>query len=130
MTNLTYDEWESKYKPIAGIGGDIVYLETYGEDLKLVEETDSHYVWTWVDGGDYSGYVNGIAYVNRMNYIICEVPWTDEEHDQGLYVDMYEAYPCEESDEHLWIPTPYYSGQLCEWCGIDKGEWEEDKNVA
>lgn len=126
MTNLTFEEWEDKYKPIGGISGNIVFLETYGEDLKLVQETDPHYIWTWVDGGDYSGYANGIHYVNRLNYIQCEVPWRDSDDD--IYVDIYEPYPCEEDDQHNWIPDNYYSGALCEWCGIDKGEWEEDHN--
>jgi hypothetical protein len=123
---MTIDQWEATYKPVLGIHGYNV-LETYGADWELVQETDRKYVWTWVDGGDYSGYVNGVAFVNRIGYIICENPW-DENDD--IYVDIYEPYPCEESDEHNWIPDSYYSGALCEWCGIDKGEWEEDHEAT
>ena len=119
---IDIDTWEDTYKPVLGIHG-IAMLETFGADLELVQETDPHYVWTWVDGGDYSGYANGIHIVNRMAYIICDEPWNDED---TIYVDIYEPYPCEEDDNHNWIPDNFYSGSLCEWCGIDKGEWEED----
>jgi hypothetical protein len=127
MREITEEEWFETYKPIKhrdgldqGFNGTLI--ETYGRDLEWIKSTPDRYIWTWTDGGDYSVISNGVHYVNRMGYFICEVPY---EIEDDIVIDIYEPHPCEENDEHLWIPSKGFSEQMCEWCGVDKGEWEE-----
>lgn len=113
---ITYDEFEAKYKPLP-------MLETYGADLELVQETDEKYIWTFVDGGDYSGYSAGFHYVNRLGYIICEVPWESED----LYVDLYEPDECEKIG-HEFESRERYDGKyyyVCIYCEQDEGDINE-----
>ena len=113
---ITFEEWDATYKPLQGFDG-ISMLETYGADLELVMETDPHYVWTFVDGGEYVGYTAGVSYVNRLGYIICEVPWDNED----LYVNLYEEPECISTGEHDWH-SDITGGRYCDICG------EEDDN--
>lgn len=70
------------------------FFETYDEDYETVrkvafedkEHTDFHNVWTLIDDDGKWYIVPGIRYVNRMNYLICDVPWTDEQDARGIYV--------------------------------------------
>ena len=122
--DISYDEWFDKYKPKTNKHGDVIYFETYGDELDTVVATPNEYVWTVVDGGDYFGYSAGTHFVNRMNYIICEVPWEDED----LYVDLYEPIECEESGEHLWVDhLRAVDGKMievCQFCEISKEDAE------
>ena len=116
--DISYDEWFDKYKPKTNKHGDVIYFETYGDDIDTVVATPNECVWTVVDGGDYFGYSAGTHFVNRMNYIICEVPWEDED----LYVDLYEPDECEKSG-HVYQTIERYDGkhyECCEYCGEDK----------
>jgi hypothetical protein len=118
MSELTFEEWLDTYKPILNKHGDLRAFETYGEDLDIVTNTNSDKVWTWVDGGDYSGYSAGMHFVNRMCYFICEVPFVDD----NLYVDIYEPDECEKSG-HSYQKVERYDGKeydVCEFCGEDK----------
>lgn len=125
MSELTYEEWLDTYKPILNTHENVSWVksfETFGEDLDKVLEVDPSYVWTWVDGGDYSGYSAGVHYVNRLAYFICEVPWTDD----NLYVDIYEPDECEKSS-HSYVMVERYDGnhyECCEYCGEDKAYLE------
>lgn len=117
MTDITYEEWEAKYKPLP-------MLETYGADFDVVCETDPKYVWTWVDGGDYSGYTAGVHIVNRMGYFVCQEPWEDED----LYVDIYEPYECE-AVGHEFEQHERYDGKLiniCKYCEMDEVDLEDN----
>jgi hypothetical protein len=118
MTNITYDEWLETYKPITDKHGNIRTFETFGEDLEIVKVVDNQFLWTWVDGGDYSGYSTGFSFVNRMCYFVCTVPWTDD----NLYVDIYEPDACEESGHEFEVVKRYdgNSYECCKHCGEDK----------
>jgi hypothetical protein len=125
MIELTFDEWDSKYEPVLGMSNNIVYLETYGPDFALVLEQDPHYIWTWVDNGDYSGYKNGIHYVNRMGYILCDEPWQEGEE---IYVDIQEITLCN-MGEHIWVDHKRYDGtpvEICSECEMDRSDYDED----
>jgi len=58
-------------------------LETYGKDLAIICRHDPAFVWTVVDGdtGDDQWIVPGVHYVNRVCYLISEIPhnWIDVE---------------------------------------------------
>ena len=121
--DISYEEWEDKYQPIKDANGDIIFFETYGEDIDIISKTDQEYIWTWVDGGDYSGYVAGVHFVNRMNYIICSVPWENED----LYVDNYVMTLCD-MDEHVWVDHKRYDGtpvEICSECEMDRADYVE-----
>lgn len=49
-------------------------LETFGDDLRLVQEYDRQYVWTVVDGDVDQWIVPGCRYVNRVCYLLTERP--------------------------------------------------------
>lgn len=70
---MTWDEWESEFRPIARNGH--TFLETFGEDLETVNAADPLRVWTVIDGGSvYLDIVNGRRFINRLNYVITERP--------------------------------------------------------
>ncbi len=118
MSEITYDEWQETYKPIEDKWGNPRMFETYGEELDIVANTNSNKVWTFVDGGDYSGYSADVHFVNRLGYYICQVPFVDD----NLYVDIYEPDECEKSG-HEYDTVERYDGkhyECCKHCGEDK----------
>lgn len=79
-----------KYKPIPNKFSnqpDDYTFETYGEEVEFVKSQDIHNIWTWVDGDMSSLLVPGFAYVNRIGYHVCEIPWTDEDEYVLLSVE-------------------------------------------
>jgi hypothetical protein len=59
MSEMTYEEWEMKYKPIPNhITGECCSFETYGDEVNFVASQDNHNVWTEMDGD------NGVYLVN------------------------------------------------------------------
>ena len=80
---MDYNEWREKYKPI---GDDGLYLrETYGADLDLIKTVKENHIWTLLDCDDGETYiVSGFHYVNRINYIITEVPFKEGEFIEVL----------------------------------------------
>lgn len=53
-------------------------LETFGADLELVRRLDSSYLWTVLDGdGDNQWITAGLHFVNRVCYLVTEVPHSD-----------------------------------------------------
>ncbi|WP_374354208.1 hypothetical protein [Chitinimonas sp.] len=65
-------------------------LETFGDDFQLVRSLDLDYVWTVVDGdsGDDQWITPGIRYVNRVCYLVTEIP------HRGLEVDFRCSQQC------------------------------------
>ncbi|MGZ3236206.1 MAG: hypothetical protein ACXU8A_02425 [Burkholderiaceae bacterium] len=49
-------------------------LETYGSDLALVCRLDPTYLWTVVDGENDQWITTGLHYVNRVCYLVTEIP--------------------------------------------------------
>ena len=52
-------------------------LETFGKDLQLVREYAQQYVWTVMDGEEDQWIVPGFFYVNRICYLLTELPHND-----------------------------------------------------
>lgn len=78
---LHEDTFHAFFKPIAGLGRERscwggIGIETYGEDLALVSKADPSKVWTVIDGdsGSDQWIVAGMHYINRICYLITEVP--------------------------------------------------------
>ena len=49
-------------------------LETFGGDLQIVRQYDQDYVWTLLEGDKGEWIVPGFHYVNRLCYLLTEVP--------------------------------------------------------
>lgn len=77
---MTYDEFENKHKPIENhLGDEGTYLfETYGQEVDFVSNQDENIVWTLVEVDGKLYIVPGFQYVNRLNYLITEIPWTED----------------------------------------------------
>jgi hypothetical protein len=79
---ITYDEFEDKYKPITNHFDDNASLsgcmfETYGEELEYVLSiaiTEPLRVWTYVADYEPVELIQGYHVVNRIGYIITEIP--------------------------------------------------------
>ena len=127
MTELEYDEWYEKYKPIETDHGDLMVYETYGKDLEFIQSIiEDNRVWTFVDGGDFSVITNGAMFVNRLCYYVTEVPWEGEAGD--IEIDLYEANECYITGEHLWMDYLREMDnkviKVCEFCEISKDDYD------
>lgn len=97
VIRITDEEWDEKYKPIRNhfhTGGfdEQQMFETYGQELKFVQNTDPAYVWTEVDGDDGGVYiVNGYLTVNRIGYYITAKP-----HNPDDFIELCIISPDEE----------------------------------
>ena len=123
-TEINFEGWVDKYRPILDQHGDIRTFETFGEDLDIVSNTDPRYVWTWADGGDYSVIYNGTGFVNRLVYYITEIPWEDGE---SIEIDMYQPDECEQAG-HEFEKIERYDGKeydCCKYCGEDREDIEQ-----
>ena len=80
---ITWDEFIDQYKPVqnhldsqAALEGQM--FETYGEELDFVGKTraiNPRTVLTYLDSGEgFPILVNGYCFVNRIGYVITEVP--------------------------------------------------------
>lgn len=49
-------------------------LETFGDDLVLVQNYAQDYVWTVIDGDEDQWILAGLLYVNRVCHLLTELP--------------------------------------------------------
>lgn len=75
---MDFKEWVDKYKPISLDKG---YLETYGQHLERVKSVNPKCVWTVCNWGEGDFYISGFRVVNRVGYVICEVPYEEEDYE-------------------------------------------------
>ena len=80
-----FDIWYDKYKPINKIKENTFLYETYGEDLDYINIISGEYIWTLIDTDNGLYLVNGRHFVNRINYIICEIPHNINERIEYKY---------------------------------------------
>ncbi len=85
---LTEDAWLETYKPFintldenASWNGTL--YETYGDEEDYIRQQDCQFIWTLTEYEGIQYIVNGIAYVNRLGYFICAVPW-----EEGLTITV------------------------------------------
>lgn len=92
-----WEEWATKFKPKKNHLRDHAeqMYETYGEDYEYIQSLDPKYVWTNVQSDMADLLVAGVAYVNRLCYYVCEVPWEDADDTCLLSVEV----ECECYDE-------------------------------
>lgn len=113
MTTLTFEEFVEKYKPIKntlveGASFDGCLFETYGTELHEVRTYDKSNIWTMVDGGNETMWINpGYGIVNRSGYFVTEVPWNDTDQ---VEVDLNDYITREEAQEvcfRFWKDNGY-----------------------
>lgn len=87
---ISENDFYSKYKPLKnhlseGAAYDGFMFETYGDEYEFVKEhVKACKVWTVVECDDGElAIIAGFHLVNRMGYIVTEVPW----EDSGLFVE-------------------------------------------
>jgi hypothetical protein len=83
MSNMTFDEWKEKYVPVIRKSEqepDNFLFETYGDDLDVLRQYKQGHIWTLINGSGSSMFIiPGIRWIDRLNYIITETPWTDDD---------------------------------------------------
>lgn len=76
-----WSTFERRFRPIDGPEGAL-----YWRFDQLPRPLDARHVWTIVDSGDGKLYVSpGFRLVNRIDYVVCAVPWTDDDARQPDY---------------------------------------------
>jgi hypothetical protein len=109
-----WSEWEAKFKPKKNHLSKYneTMFETYGEEWEYIQSLDPRYVWTNVQGDMADLLVAGVAYVNRLCYYVCEVPWEDDMDTCLLSVEV----ECECYDEETGEGKD--DCQICEGYGL------------
>jgi hypothetical protein len=113
-------EWEAVFKPKKNHlrQYDSLDYETYGEEYEYIQSLDPRYVWTSVQGDMADLLVAGVAYVNRLSYIVCENPWEDDMDTALLSVEKececYD-YEADEGKEDCEVCEGY--GLVTEYVG-------------
>lgn len=84
LIKLTDDEFEAQFIPVENLdqGESIYQFDAYDEKdsgfLQFMAINHPNHVWTRIDGEDGCIYnINGWHIVNRIDYVITEVPWLD-----------------------------------------------------
>jgi hypothetical protein len=75
---ITEAEFVEKYKPERTANGDTHLRDWFSdEDKKAIQVgIDENRLWTMIDGDNGTcPYVSGYHYVNRMHYLLTEVPY-------------------------------------------------------
>lgn len=99
---MTFEEWIEKYKPINNWlrkGEDTELFETYGVELGVVlgvNLMDTRKVWTLIEGDEGLWVTNGYHLVNRLNYLITDIPYEGEEEFMDV---LYMDYEDDDLDE-------------------------------
>lgn len=78
---IKWDDWVKKYKPIPHPDSKdgFIYYETFGDDYELIKKANRNNVWTLVQADEDLVIINHFAWVNRINYLITEVPYNPDE---------------------------------------------------
>lgn len=81
---MSFEQWVEAYKPIKNTFNELApydgtMFETFGNELAHVRAADENTVWTLVTGDDDELVVsNGFHYVNRVGYLVTEVPFAEK----------------------------------------------------
>lgn len=119
--------WADKFKPVKNKFSkhDELMYETYGEEYEYIQSLDPRYVWTYIQGDMSMLMVNGVAFVNRISYTVCENPW-DEDKDYTVLISVDTECDCySEEDDVMESRNDEYGDPACEECEGSgyKTEW-------
>ena len=103
---MTLEEWEATYLPkinhlnkVDDLGDTTTLFETYGIELGYVLATadlEPNRVWTLVDGDDGTYIVNGYHLVNRVAYMITNIPF------EGEFLEVLDTLYSEDEKEQSY----------------------------
>ena len=89
---ITWDEWEATYKPTPNPASneEEVFWQAFYENLKdIPKDIPNERIWTMIDGdGIYTHLTSGVHVINRLGYMVSDVPWTDDvfvTNDKRMY---------------------------------------------
>jgi len=84
LIKLTDDEFDAQFKPVENLaqGQGVYQFDAYDAKdsgfLQFMAINHPTHVWTRIDGEDGCIYnISGWHIVNRIDYVITEVPWSD-----------------------------------------------------
>lgn len=95
---ITMDEFDERFKPMINPFEDptsgIDHLETFGEQLAHVEaiaKVNPDRVWTYIEAeNDFDVvYASGFHYVNRIGYVITEIPCPKDTFIEAIDKDVF-----------------------------------------
>jgi hypothetical protein len=111
---MSHDAWVEKYKPIDNHLNKYAdkQFETYGADKEFVQDQDAENVWTWVTGDNADLLLPGFHYVNRFAFFVCEEPWTEEDQQVLISVEI----ECECFDQDKWDEGADAGDPDCQKC--------------
>lgn len=109
---LSNQQWEEIYLPMVNsITNEGISYETYGDEEDYVSQQDERHVWTELDGDNGVYIVNGMHYVNRIQYYITNKPWNDGDNIT-ITVCEYVTCSCYNEEEQEGNPD-------CDECNGD-----------
>jgi hypothetical protein len=106
--SVTEDEWIERFKPLPAPSGDggfdfgdgSTLLDwTKPVDAAILDAADPACVWTVVDGDEGPAIVCGRHFVNRLGYIVTEVPTPSEDLEIVMDDDFDRPDEDEEDDD-------------------------------
>jgi hypothetical protein len=79
----SFNSFESRYKPHDSTSQGFIVFEQW----EIPSGLDYRYVWTIVDGDSGKMYLSpGYHLVNRIGYVLCEIPFNETEESNTDYV--------------------------------------------
>lgn len=72
---ITYGQWVEQYKPVTNPDGSLKRIDDL-EARQIATESLGR-VWTMLDDGEHDWIASGLHYVNRMDYVLTEIPIED-----------------------------------------------------
>lgn len=83
---ITYGQWVEQYKPVTNPDGSLKRIDDF-EARQIATESLGR-VWTMLDDGEHDWIASGLHYVNRMDYVLTEIPLED-----GVDMDVVDEDP-------------------------------------
>lgn len=86
--NAFLEKYKPEYNHINGDTDEYNHaFETYGAEVEYVKSKPNNHIWTRVQGDMSDIIVTGYHLVNRLEYYVTEVPWTNEDEYVLLSVE-------------------------------------------
>lgn len=105
ITQITYDEWVEKYKPISNPrierrwGHEDIDFDTHDpEDVEALKQVPDNRIWTLGSGDGYDYISSGWHFVNRLAYHVTMVPFEGDVEVLIAREDDCDCYDPEEDD--------------------------------
>ena len=83
---MTYSQWVEQYRPVTNPDGSLKRIDDI-EARQIATESLGR-IWTMLDDGEHNWIASGLHYVNRMDYVLTEIPLED-----GVDMDVVDEDP-------------------------------------